>query len=212
MARLDAEHARIFRITHIDNMPFILEHGLHCQSADDQDPDFIGIGMENLIEKRQHKIVSLAPGGVLSDYVPFYFTPYSIMMYNIHTGFNNVIKRPNRDIIVLVSSIHRLVELEVPFVFTDGHAYMQESEYYDSVDDLDKIDWKLLQSRNFTNDPEDPGKKVRYQAEALVHRQMPFEALMGLVCYDKESKERISEMVDEQGLSLDVKRLTNWYF
>ena len=33
MQWLTPEKARIFRATHIDNMPWILDHGLYCQSA-----------------------------------------------------------------------------------------------------------------------------------------------------------------------------------
>ena len=44
------------------------------------------------------------PGGTLSDYVPFYFTPFSPMAYNIHTGLG--VNRINwRDIVVLVASL-----------------------------------------------------------------------------------------------------------
>ena len=44
------------------------------------------IGNPDLIDKRTHRIVPAPPGGTLSDYVPFYFTLYSPMLYNIKTG------------------------------------------------------------------------------------------------------------------------------
>jgi len=108
MAELGPEKALIFRITHVQNVPWILEHGLHCQSSRIKDPNFVPIGMANLIEKRRTREVALAPGGVLADYVPFYFTPFSIMMYHIKTGYGAVTKRDNREIAVLVSSLHKL--------------------------------------------------------------------------------------------------------
>ena len=46
---------RIFRITHIRNVPWILEHGLHCRSSPTSDPNFVSIGSPDLIAKRSHR-------------------------------------------------------------------------------------------------------------------------------------------------------------
>lgn len=212
MQWLNAENARIFRITHINNVPWILAHGLHCRSSHQHDPDFVSIGSAELIGKRANHPVRCGPGGTLADYVPFYFTPKSIMLYNISTGHGGIVRQANRDIVILTSSIPALVALDLPFVFYDGHAYMHESTCYSSVDDLDKIDWPLLRSKNFSNDPEDPGKKSRYQAEALVYRSMPATALIGIACYNPEVANRVAQHVAEQGLEIPVKALPEWYF
>jgi hypothetical protein len=212
MAGLNPTDARIFRITHIDNVTWLLEHGLHCKNSDEQDPGFVSIGSVELIKKRVHREVECGPGGTLADYVPFYFTPYSIMMYKISTGHGGVIHHPNKDIVVLTSSIHRLVKEDIPFVFYDGHAYMEESTCYTSVDDLEEIDWPLLRSRNFSNDPDDPGKKGRYQAEALVHEYMPATALQGIGCYNSDAARKVDAMVKSHGLTVPVKVIPGWYF
>jgi ssDNA thymidine ADP-ribosyltransferase, DarT len=64
-----------------------LENGLFCRNSEDCDPDYYNIGYKNLIDKRGSRIVPVEPGGVLNDYVPFYFAPRSPMLYSIHTGF-----------------------------------------------------------------------------------------------------------------------------
>lgn len=46
MLNLTPERARIFRITHIDNVPWILENGLHCGSSNVRDSGFIQIGRD----------------------------------------------------------------------------------------------------------------------------------------------------------------------
>jgi hypothetical protein len=211
MAGLNAEEARIFRITHIDNVPWILRHGLHCKSSPTQDPNFVQIGLAELIQKRATHTVPIKPGGSLSDYVPFYFTPSSIMMYKIRTG-HGVAARPNGEIVVMVSSIHRLVNLKIPFVFTDAHAYMVEAEYYSDVGKLDKIDWQLLQSKNFKNDPEDPRKQGRYQAEALVHKRVPIEALLGIGCYDEPSMAKLKAEAERCNSPINIRTVPRWYF
>jgi len=212
MASLGPEAARIFRITHVRNVPWILDHGLHCQTSNLADPNFVPIGMPDLIEKRATRIVPLAPGGPLGDYVPFYFTPWSIMMFNIKTGHNNVIQRPNAEIAILVSSLPRLNELRVLFLFTSGHAYMQESEYFDDLANLSRIDWDLLKRRDFKRDPEDPGKLGRYQAEALVHRHLPIEALLGIACYDSATQTGLEAEVRQRRLTTPIKAIPEWYF
>jgi len=155
---LNAERARIFRITHRDNVPWILDHGLHAANGEVRDPNFRNIGNPDLIGKRAHRVVRVGPKGALSDYVPFYFTPFSIMMFNIHTGYN-VRQVPNEEIVILVSSLHRVADLGIPFVFTDQHAYPIMASYFTDLKALDHVDWDLLHSRNFKHYPDDPGKK-----------------------------------------------------
>src|SRR5262245_11761597 len=108
MAFLTPEKALIFRITHIANVPWILDHGLHCRSSANQDPTFHEIGNPDLIDKRTRRIVPVRPGGSLSDYVPFYFTPATPMLLNIKTGYNGVPRTAMADIAILVSSVHKL--------------------------------------------------------------------------------------------------------
>src|ERR1035437_6684336 len=69
---LNPQKALIFRIVHRDNVPWILDHGLHCRNSGNVDPNYVEIGNPDLISKRNHHFVPKPPGGTLSDYVPFY--------------------------------------------------------------------------------------------------------------------------------------------
>lgn len=209
---LSPEKALIFRIAHRDNVSWILEHGLHCRNSTQWDPNYVNIGNTELIDRRAHRAVEIEPFGTLSNYVPFYFTPYSPMLYNIKTGYGGIPRRDNEEIVIFVSSLHRLRELGCPFVFTNRHAYLRDAEYYNDLARLDQIDWPLLRSRNFRRDPDDPDKFARYEAEALVHQHLPLEGLLGLVCYNMPMKTVIDGLVAERNLSLDVKALPGWYF
>ena len=173
--KLNKEKALIFRITHVRNVDWILENGLPASSSAHKDPNFVSIGNEEIIRRRKRRSVPIGPGGTLDDYVPFYFTPFSIMMFNIHTGHGNIVRRSNDELVMLVSSLYQLQDLGVRFVFTDRHAYLQTAEFYEDVGSIGEIDWDLLRRRDFANDPADPGKKERYQAEALVYRHVPVD-------------------------------------
>ncbi len=211
-ASLNAEKALIWRILHRDNLPWVLEHGLHCGNSDVRSSTWVSIGNADLIGKRAAHPVPVSPGGVLNDYVPFYFTPFSVMLRNIHTGRGGVRQRQNEEIVILVSSLHRVKELGLPFLFTDGHAYYRWANYFDDLARLDRIDWPLLQRRDFKRDSDDPAKFERYQAEALVHRHCPLQALRGIVTYTDGVKADIERRMATQGLALPVHTRPGWYF
>ncbi len=209
---LNPEKALIWRIVHRDNLPWILDNGLHCSNSAVQCDNWVNIGNEELIDRRNHRQVPVHPGGVLSDYVPFYFTPFSPMMYNIFTGRGGVMARPNEEIVILVSSMHKVLQGEHAFVFSDRHAYVATAQFYSQLSDLGVIDWPLLQTRNFQRSADDPDKIERYQAEALVAHDLPVAGLIGIVCYTDELKYEIESQVNDRGLGIDVRKMTGWYF
>lgn len=209
---LNSDRALIWRIVHLENLAWILQHGLHCMNSTVRDPHFVTIGNSELIGRRSTRVVPIAPGGCLSDYVPFYFTPFSPMMYNIYTGRGGVPKRLNQDICILVSSVHRIREVGLEFVFTDRHAYTAMAQYYNQIDDLFHIDWPLLQARNFARNADDPEQIERYQAETLVHQSVPVHCLLGVVCYTEAIKVQLDTQIRAQGLQLAVHVMPQWYF
>jgi hypothetical protein len=209
---LNPEKALIWRIVHRDNLPWILDNGVHCKSSAVQDPNFVPIGNADLIDRRTHRVVPVAPGGVLSNYVPFYFTPFSPMMYNIYTGRGEVTKRRNEEICILVSTLHKVHQMGLPFVFTDRHAYPPLARYFNSIESLNEIDWSLLQARNFKRNPDDPEQIERYQAEALVHNHLPVAGLVGIICYTDAVKDTLDQHIQARGLKVDVRVMPRWYF
>lgn len=209
---LNPDKALIFRIVHRDIVAWILDNGMHCRTSPVQAPSYHTIGNPDLIDKRRHRLVPIPPGGTLSDYVPFYFTPFTPMMLNIKTGYGGMTKVPNEEIVIFVSSLRKVAELGVPFVFSDRHAYLVTANFYSDLADLVNIDWGPLQQRDFKRDPDDPEKIERYQAEALVHRHVPLEAFLGAVCYTESMKDTLNQMVADRGLSFKVVKQTRWYF
>lgn len=209
---LNPDKALIWRIAHRDNLRWILDNGLHCENSDVRSADYIPIGNPDLIDKRRHRPVPIAPGGTLADYVPFYFTPFSVMMKNIHSGWGGVQQRPNEEIVILVSSLPRVAEIGLKFVFTDAHAYTGMADFYSELADLDKIDWPILQRRDFKRDPDDPRKMERYQAEALIYQHLPVNGLLGVVCYTEQLKLNIEREIAARKLDLPVHARSGWYF
>lgn len=206
------EKAFIWRITHRDNLGWILDHGVHCMSSGIRDPGFVSIGNPELITRRSTHAVPIPPGGTLSDYVPFYFTPFSPMLLNIKSGRGGVTMRDNDDIVILVADLHSMARERHPFVFTNGHAYMKMTEYFADLECLTSIDWRILQHRDFKTDSNDPSKMERYQAEALVHQHVPVERLRGIVCATEVVKSSIESLLEARNLKLSVLVRPGWYF
>lgn len=210
---LNPDKALIFRIVHTRNVPWILEYGgLFARSAPQQDPNYVNIGSQELISKRTQRTVPIDPCGTLSDYIPFYFTPWSIMMYNLKTGYQGITQRKNEEIVIFVSTLNEVAALNIPFVFTNGHAYMIEADFYNDLSDLDKIDWALLQSKDFERDPDDLYKQFRYQAEALVHQHVPLDALRAIVCFNNAEQAKLNGLATKFKRNLEIRTLPQFYF
>lgn len=210
-ATLNPEKALIWRIVHRNNIPWILDNGLYCSNSQIQSPNWEAIGNTELIQKRATHPVPITPFGCLNDYVPFYFTPFSPMLCNIKSG-RGVVQRDNQDIVILVSSLHKIKQLNLDFVYTDMHAYYHWANFYTDLQDLDKIDWPILQARNFARDLNDPAKFERYQAEALIKRHCPISALLGLACYNKQIEQQLKQHLQQRNITLDVITRPKWYF
>ena len=175
------------------------------------DPNFVTIGDPELIGRRDGHTVPAGPGGILADYIPFYFTPFSPMAYKIKTG-HGIPAVPSREIVVLVSSLRRLATTSVDFVFTDRHALLATATFLTSLDELSEIDWEGLRNRDFKYDVADPDKTERYQAEALVYRYLPVNLLEAVVCYASNQKALVDGWAMDAGVGMRARVSPELYF
>jgi hypothetical protein len=78
----------IYHITHIDNLKSILSAGrlLAYNAMSAAKTQYPNIAYENIQDRRATTYVPCGRGGVLHDYVPFYFAPRSPMLYTINRG------------------------------------------------------------------------------------------------------------------------------
>jgi len=61
-------------------------------------------------------------------------------------------------------------------------------------------------------DPDDPGKKERYQAEALIWQHVPLKALLGICCYNAQVLAWIQEELAKRNLGIHTSIQNSWYF
>ena len=210
LLKINSDNAYIFRIVHFDNIAGIIDRGLECRNKAALGV-YTDIGNRELIDKRSQHRVPISPGGTLSDYVPFYFTYASPMLYNIKTG-RTVERRENSEIVFLVTTLHHIQKSKIDFIFTDRHALLAAAQFFDDLNYLDRIDWSILQERDFKRDPEDPGKLERYQAEALIHNEVPLSGLLGFACYNEQVATEIKDGLAAKRVQLPVAVRGEWYF
>jgi hypothetical protein len=70
-----------YRITHIDNLPLLLHDGIVNKYHPNSSNNYINIGNPEVIDVRSTMPVRIHNYGMIGEYVPFYFTPKSIMLY-----------------------------------------------------------------------------------------------------------------------------------
>ena len=196
-------------MTHIENLRIILREGIYAPNKKLY-PEYINIGDESLIEQRGVLNVPVPPGGVLADYVPFYFGGHSPMLLKIKTGHGCVKKRAQQEIIFLCTHIDRVVQVCPEYCFTDGHAKDRLTIFYNNLADLDKVDWAAVGEQYWTSTENKPDRMRKKQAEFLVKSYVPINSLSGIIVLDEETKRVVEEMSKTAGVSLpihiDVKR------
>lgn len=202
-----------YRIIHINNLPLLLQNGIVNKHHPDASSDYIEIGNPEIIDVRSTSPVKIENYGMIGDYVPFYFTPKSIMLYNIITGYRHPIvqKRNRSEILVIRCLIEHLSELPKWF-FTDGQGNDMASSHYNNLSDLEQIDWSCIQQSNFSKSDGDYDRPRRYQAEFLVHGAVPLEKIESLNVFDQSSADFVNKLLTEKNINLAVNILTQYLF
>jgi hypothetical protein len=213
MAALELNKTWLFRITHIDNLEYLLQHGMHERSHADADPNYVNIGDSTLIQQRNDYNVGVnPPNGQLGAYVPFYFGKLSPMLLNIKTGYRGITQRPQADIVYVSCSIANIIHSCNEWCFTDGHAKTAITTFYNDVDDLKHVDFTMVSERYWRNTVDDFDRMRRKQAEFLVKHHVPPDCVSNIVVYNDDASARVSNLVASSGKTIKVHTLKDFYY
>jgi hypothetical protein len=201
----------IYHFTHVDNLEAILSGGaLLCLN---QNPNFlVSAAYQDLQGRRSRKKVLCEPWGTLHDYVPFYFAPRSPMMFALSRGSVPTFQGNIYELVYLVSSVERIQELGHLFVFTDGHALMALSGFYNDAVDLNKLDWQVIKESIWKNTDEDNDRERRRQAEFLIKTQIDLAAINEIGVYSPTLAKRTAELIKKHQVQIAVSVRKNWYY
>lgn len=188
----DLNRIRLYRMTHIDNIPHILNHGLTHSSSVNSNPNYKSIGDSSIIEERNGKQVLERP---LSAGIPFYFGFRMPMLYVIQHGHNSVQKVPASEIVYCVSTVAKIVACGADFVFTDGHCLTRITRYFEKkdIENVEQIvDFEAVGAKYWKNS-EDHDLKRRKEAELIVFNDLALLIISGYIVYDQSAHDRLIE-------------------
>ena len=204
----------LFHITALENIESILrcKAVYSVSKSNELKLCHTSIAYPKIQDRRAKFPVPLTPNGFVHDYVPFYFAPRSPMLYAIHQGVVDGYSKGQENIIYLVSSVESVAASNLRYVFTDGHAIMQLSEYYNQLSDLNQVDWDIMK-RQYWNDTIDDGdRKRRRQAEFLVYEMLPLANIHQIVVMDSRAEQIVVEKTCEVGTNIPVRVTRDWYY
>lgn len=206
----------VYRIVHIDNLPTLLERGgLHAPNhqPDDGLPYRAIHDLEIQVKRRQRRI-PCGPGGVIHDYVSFYFGPRSPMLFQLHTGRVSGYTEGQDPIIYLVSTAQRISASGLPLVFSNGHGIAAFTSWFDDLGRLDEVDWSAAYSTIWKDTLDDMDRQRRKQSEFLVHRFCPWELVDSIGVRTRQTKERVEAILADSLATAQPPVIvrTDWYY
>jgi hypothetical protein len=206
----------ILRFLHIDNLAVVMQRGgLHAPNFTPSDGlSYRVIHNCEVQSKRAVRLVPCGPGGVIHDYVPFYFGPLSPMMFNLKTGRVPGYTDGQEPLIYLGSKAQVVERAGVKFAFSDGHGIAAFTSWFDDLAQLEKVDWTMVAQRYWKDKPEDMDRQRRKQAEFLVHRFCDWALIQAVMVFDEVRKAQVERVFacfpSEMHRPILVKR--DWYY
>lgn len=111
----DFNKAYLYRITHIENIPHMLQYGITHASSPNANLAFVTIGDKSLIKTRSQFVLNNSKP--LGRYIPFYFGPRIPMLFVIQKGHNLVNSTPAEDIVYFVSTVQQIMINNLGYIF-----------------------------------------------------------------------------------------------
>ncbi|MEY4561771.1 MAG: hypothetical protein RLZZ618_1048 [Pseudomonadota bacterium] len=217
---------RLFHITAIANLPAILAEGALLSKNRGA---AAGINYQNIAHAgaqgaRSTRAVPNPPGGVVHDFVPFYFAPRSPMLYAINGGRVAGCDWRQGDIVHFETTVQRAASPGRPFVFYDRNATLAFSTAYTDLACLDTaVAWDVLTEapqldgyckfwQNSTTVTRYADRMERRQAEFLVRDNVPLHCVTRIGVIDATRQAQVQGLLAQAGVALTVDVMPSWYF
>ncbi len=214
----------LFHFTHVDNLPGVIDAGALLSDTVVCARGLLSneAGDREIKQRRREQPVTCPPGGVVADYVPFYFAARSPMMFKLFKGSVPTFTGDHRDLVYFVSDVDRIVAAELAVAISDRNAAKALAEFSNDVAVLgdlaaaaprsDFVDWPLMRAQMWSNTPSDGERMERRMAEFLVHETVPLDLLVGVGVRSEAHKVRIERLFERAGVSMRVVVRSDWYY
>lgn len=202
----------IMHFTDVDNLTGIFAAGaVRCHGLAAPATNVGDVGIKS---RRAAISVPCGPGGMVGDYVPFYFGPRSPMLYSIMQGNVPGVNSDQGRLVYLVTSTEAAYASGLGCVFTNGNAATYGLTRFE--DDPTKlashVDFELMKQQFWNNTPEDPDRKRRRMAEFLVHQELPFTLITEIGVRNATTEQIVQQHLTTHRVSVPVTLRPEWYF
>jgi ssDNA thymidine ADP-ribosyltransferase, DarT len=202
------ENRHVFHFTSGKNLPSIFEMArLICDAKAEP---IVSVGNAKIKGARARRAVPCPPGGVVADYVPFYFAPRGPMFSKVVDKREPGWEQRQRALVYFVASVATLRVAEAQMLFTDRNASLAIAEFHAQPERL-AIDWPLIDSRDWSWIPKQEEWIARHQAELLVHREVPLAAIIEIGVVDEDVADRVCEIAAGSGCKVPVTVERKWF-
>jgi len=222
---LSLESIRLFHITSITNLDNICKRGslLSKNLIGNHGINYQNVAHSGAQGSRSKKKVNDPPGGVIHDFVPFYFAPRSPMLCAIDRGKVDGCDLTQEDIIYFETTVSKVINGN-EYVFYDCNATLNYSTCYSEVKDLDTIiDWNLLTEpprldgyckyfHNIYEDIRRCDRSAKRHAEFLLKNEVKLSCINRIGVIDENKKNQVNGILRSNGLQLQVDIMRDWYF
>lgn len=209
------KNPKIYHIVHYDRLQSIIKKsGLLC---DNKIKNFVksgtSIGMGH-IKKRRTTERKVEPFNLyISDFVPFYFCPRSIMLYVIYKANSGDLeyKGGQEPIIHLetncLDTISWAEKNDLKWSFTKSNASAEyTTDFYVNTSDLKEIDWDAIRRTKWVQCKEEK------QAEFLVEKFFSWELIQRIGVHSTKVKNEVERIMKEAKYKPCVEIKRNWYY
>lgn len=206
----------VMHFTRVEHLATILTRGLLSDAmAQAEGLLQVEVGNTDIKARRAEQRVHVGPGGVVADYVPFYFAPRSPMLSAIHNGRVATYQDGCSRLVYLVTTLERLEDLGVRTVLTDRNAALAIADFWATEEGEPPegfVDWPLMRQTMWNRTAEYPDRRERRMAECLAHERVPFEAFEAIVTRGQDVAGEAESALRGAGSSVPVKVIRDWYF
>lgn len=217
------DHPKIYHIVHVDRLPSIIASGgllpdsvmrNYAQHA----PASTNIGLSNIKKQRLTRPVSCHSNLCVGDCVPFYFCPRSVMLFMIHCQTHPELSHlGGQDSIVhLEADLYKTIRYadsnNYRWAFTNSNASSIYCDSWNSLQDLDKINWDAVQARWWSGRGAPDTFKEGKQAEFLVEQSFAWHLVEQIAVKTQETYTKVKMTLKQAPHSPPVSVKSSWYY
>lgn len=161
----------LYHITQIENVSSIIKYGLLSRNKiREKKICFKDIADQCVVNKEPE----------LHNYVRLFFATHTPMQYIVENKFGS-----EKIVIISFNALLVFIWKKKILQFSDGNAACNKTKFYSNIEDLDKLDWRLINKVKKAYSPEYKRKK---SAEVLIKDKIEQMYISNIFCCNQRAK------------------------